>query len=174
MFFQLIIFAALEITSSGPSVYHDCNKMGRFDLILGEGSLDYRQQAGSAVYRQAHSREIPNTRPFFLRKKQNYRDDWQWIVDNGWRGEQLMVTVEEQSIQPPSTGWKFQSGYGADEKEDGFLTCRAHKASPSCHLTVTLSGAAKESQGKCAGQYKSTGLMSMGREVIAIVKKDRI
>ena len=151
--------------------------MGRFDLILGEGPLSYRQQAGSAVYRQAHSREIPRDSkrdPFFLRKKQNYRDDWQWIVDNGWRGEQLMVTVEEESIQPPSTGWKFQSGYGADEKEDGFLTCRAHKASPACHLTVSLSGAAKESQGKCAGQYKSTGLMSMGREVIAIVKKDRI
>ena len=70
--------------------------MGRFDLILGEGPLGYRQQAGSAVYRQAHSREIPNEEPFFLRKKQNYRDDWQWIVDNGWGGEQLMVTVDEQ------------------------------------------------------------------------------
>ena len=77
-----------------------------------------------------------------------------------------MVTVDEQSIQPPSTGWEFQSGYGEKKEEDSFLTCRAHKASPTCHLTVAISGAAKESQGKCAGQYKSTGLMSMGREVI--------
>merc|ERR1712037_857601 len=39
---------------------------------------------------------------------------------------------------------------------------------PPCCLTVSLSGAAKEAQGECEGEYKSTGLVSAGREVFKL------
>ena len=69
--------------------------------------------------------------------------------------------------QPPSTGWKFynwDTGYEVDTT----ISCSIYVNSPPCCLTVTLSGAAKEAHGKCEGEYKSTGLISMGRPVIFI------
>ena len=50
-------------------------------------------------------------------------------------------------------------------EEDGSLTCNNFLASTPCCLTLSLYGGAKEVQGKCEGVYKSTGLVSMGREV---------
>ena len=48
-------FAAYELCSSGPSKCHASFDMGRFDIVPGV------QEEGSPVYRQAHSKEIPNT-----------------------------------------------------------------------------------------------------------------
>ena len=67
--------------------------------------------------------------------------------------------------QPPTTGWKFLDKNTGKYDEDPSLRCTIPPTSPPCCLTVSLSGAAKEAQGKCEGEYKSTGLVSMGREV---------
>ena len=49
--------------------------------------------------------------------------------------------------------------------EDAYLTCRSTPSSSSCSVTVSLSGLAKEIQGKCEGEYKDTGLRCRGRQV---------
>ena len=74
-----------------------------------------------------------------------------------------MASVGGEPNQPPTTGWKFYNLGKYDE--DPSLRCTIPSTSPPCCLTVILSGAAKEAQGKCEGEYKSTGLVSMGREV---------
>ena len=56
-------------------------------------------------------------------------------------------------------------------EDDPTLTCRLPPTSPPCCLTVSLSGPAKEAQGKCEGVYMSTGLFSLGREVTTIINK---
>ena len=67
--------------------------------------------------------------------------------------------------QPPSTGWKFYDGT-EEWKSDEILSCSSiFVSSPPCCLTISLSGTAKELQGKCEGEYKSTGLVSMGKTV---------
>ena len=72
--------------------------------------------------------------------------------------------------RPPTSGWKFLEDdterSSTDKWEnDPKLRCSTPSTSPPCCLTVNLSGAAKEAQAKCEGEYKSTGLVSMGREV---------
>ena len=67
--------------------------------------------------------------------------------------------------QPPSTGWKFFNYDTEEYKADDTLNCQVYVSASPCCLTVSLSGAAKEAQGQCEGEYKSTGLVSMGREV---------
>ena len=70
--------------------------------------------------------------------------------------------------QPPSNKWKFFN-FDLDEWEaDESVSCTIPSTSPPCCLTISLSGAAKETQGQCEGEYKSTGLVSMGRPVIII------
>ena len=66
---------------------------------------------------------------------------------------------------PPSTGWQVRKGY--EEFEEGpSVRCRALPAgSPPCSVTLKLSGLAKDFQGKCEGEYKDTGLRSLGRQV---------
>ena len=48
-------FAAYELSSSGASKNYQCAAMGRFEFVPGV------EKEGSPVYRQAHSKEIPNT-----------------------------------------------------------------------------------------------------------------
>ena len=86
----------------------------------------------------------------------------------------LKASVGVEPNQPPSTGWKFW-GVGGGWEVDATICCNIYVNSPPCCLTVTLSGAAKEAHGffgkpirNCEGEYKSTGLMSMGRPVIFI------
>ena len=67
--------------------------------------------------------------------------------------------------QPSTTGWQFKNWSTDKYEDDGSLTCNNFIASTPCRLTLSLNGAAKEVQGKCEGVYKSTGLVSMGREV---------
>ena len=68
--------------------------------------------------------------------------------------------------QPPSHGWKFYKFDTGEWLADETIISQV--SSPPCCLTVSLSGAAKETQARCEGKYKSTGLVSMGREVIII------
>ena len=92
----------------------------------------------------------------------------EWLVEQKGHTPSLRGTVGEDHFLPPTTGWLFDGGLrrgGRVFEEDPSLTCSPPSQSPPCCLTVTLSGAAKEAQGKCEGEYKSTGLVSKGREV---------
>ena len=78
----------------------------------------------------------------------------------------LKAGAGEDPTLPPSAGWQFQNNQGKFE-EDPSVRCRALPAgSPPCSVTLKLSGLAKDFQGKCEGEYKDTGLRSMGRKVI--------
>ena len=83
-------------------------------------------------------------------------------------GTVLKASVGVEPSQPPSTGWKFYSGNTKEWVVSTTITCAIFVNSPPCCLTVTLSGKALEAHRKCEGQYKSTGLVSMGRPVIFI------
>ena len=85
-----------------------------------------------------------------------------WLVEMEEYPTSLKANVGADPFLPPTTGWLFYREY---LKEDPSLTCTLPSTSPPCCLTVTLSGAAKEAQGDCEGEYNSTGLISMGRKV---------
>ena len=79
----------------------------------------------------------------------------------------LRATVsEDKPDQPPATGWKFYNWDTREYEADESVTCEANVAPTPCCLTVNLSGAAKEVQGECEGEYKSSGLISSGKPVI--------
>ena len=79
-----------------------------------------------------------------------------------WEEEpRLKASVGGEPNRPPKSGWKFLD---QDYKEDPSLTCT--DISAPCCLTVSLSGPAKEAQGKCEGEYQSTGLMRNGKQVV--------
>ena len=88
-----------------------------------------------------------------------------WLVEQKGYSPSLKTREEADPFLPPTTGWLFFKTAGVDFKEDPSLTCSPPSNSPPCCLTVTLSGAAKEAHGDCEGEYKSTGLISMGRPV---------
>ena len=67
--------------------------------------------------------------------------------------------------KPPISGWQFHIFETDNFVDDEALTCSVASTSPGCCLTVSLNGLAKEIRGKCEGEYKSTGLTSMGRQV---------
>ena len=96
------------------------------------------------------------------------RSENNWVVKEiGDAVEALTARVEADPVVLLSTNsWLFNNG-----KEDPSLTCSLPSTSPPCCLTVTLSGAAKEAHGDCEGEYKSTGLISMGRPVDIICRK---
>ena len=92
----------------------------------------------------------------------------EWLIEKkGGSRPRLKASVGAVPNQPPSTGWKF---YNYDTKEyeaDELISCRDFVSSPPCCLTISLSGAAKESRAKkCEGEYKSTGLVSAGKLVM--------
>ena len=100
----------------------------------------------------------------------------EWLVEK--EGDLFLKASEANSFLPPTTSWLLYNGEDEDEEdedkvdkheedfeEDPSLICSLLSHSPPCCLTVTLSGAAKEAHGDCEGEYKSTGLISMGRKV---------
>ena len=100
-----------------------------------------------------------------------FKDEW-LVGEKGGR-TYLKASVGAVPDQPPTTGWMFYNyhynyntySYEADES----LSCSStFVSSPPCCLTISLSGAAKEFQGKCEGEYKSTGLVSMGKPEMII------
>ena len=85
----------------------------------------------------------------------------------------------QDPVIPPSTGWMYihrVRSYGVDGHQwdqhaiaDTSLTCTLPAVSSPCSVTLRLSGRAKDFQGKCNGEYKDTGLRSMGRQVTFIL-----
>ena len=92
----------------------------------------------------------------------------EWLVEKEGYLPSLKTREEVDPFLPPTTGWLVNKGRGVFEA-DPTLTWSPPSNSPPCCLTVTLSGAAKEAQAKCEGEYKSTGLVSSGRPVIIIL-----
>ena len=88
----------------------------------------------------------------------------EWLVKREGFYTSLKASVGADPLLPPTTGWLFNTE-GESFEEDPSTTCTPFSSSPPCCLTVTLSGAAKEAQGDCEGEYKSTGLISLGRPV---------
>ena len=99
----------------------------------------------------------------------------EWLI--GEMGERvwLKATVsEDKPDQPPATGWKFYNWDTEEYEADESVTCEANVAPTPCCLTVSLGGAAKEVQGECEGEYKDTGLLSMGRKASRSPKNIRL
>ena len=96
---------------------------------------------------------------FFSRCK----DEW-LVGKKGLHGLLKATVSEDKPDQPPATGWKFYNRDTRQYEADESVTCEANVAPTPCCLTVNLSGAAKEVQGECEGEYKDTGLLSMGRK----------
>ena len=93
------------------------------------------------------------------------RSDGEWRIGKKGGDAYLKASVGDKPIQPPTSQWRFinfDTGYYED---DANMRCSTPSTSTPCCLTVNLSGAAKEAQAKCEGEYKSTGLVSAGREV---------
>ena len=88
----------------------------------------------------------------------------EWHVGPKEKQPRLKASVGGEPNRPPETGWKFLD---KDYKEDPSLTCS--DVSAPCCLTVSLSSPAKEAQGKCEGEYQSTGLMINGKQVAAVI-----
>ena len=90
-----------------------------------------------------------------------------WLVDQD--GTHMTAGVGADPLLPPTTGWQFydwdRNLNFKEKKEDSTLECSFPTASPPCCITVSLSGPAREAHGDCEGEYKSTGLISMGRPV---------
>ena len=93
----------------------------------------------------------------------------EWRIGEEGRDACLKARVGAAPDQPPTTGWKFFN-YDTNKHEvDESLSCSSNFVSSiPCCLTISLSGAAKQVQGKCEGEYKSTGLVSAGRLVMII------
>ena len=97
------------------------------------------------------------------------KDDWVVGYIKGGLTTELKASVGAVPNQPPTAGWKsFNYNTNKDEVDESLSCSSICVSSPPCCLTISLSGAAKEFQGKCEGEYKSTGLVSMGREVMII------
>ena len=81
----------------------------------------------------------------------------------------LKASVGVDPFLPPTNDWLFYNFETEDFEEDPSLTCSLPSPLPPCCLTVTLSGAAKKAHGDCEGEYKSAGLISMGKQVTGIL-----
>ena len=81
---------------------------------------------------------------------------------------EMKASVGAVADRPPATGWKCFDPETEEYLEDPSLTCNIPVTLPPCCLTVTMGGEAKAIQGKCEGKYQSTGLVSMGRQVIIL------
>ena len=145
--------------------------MGRFELVIGE------EQDGSPVFRQAHSGEIPGYDDVLLFRWENSPSPLLTRSDDEWRimekiedpeseyDAQLKASVGGEPNKLPNSGWKFNDYDTGNWPDDPTLSCSIPSTSPPCCLTVSLSGAAKRAHGECEGEYKSIGLVIMGREV---------
>ena len=77
----------------------------------------------------------------------------------------LMASVGDDPTIPPTTDWNFRNLDTRSYEEDQYLNCNISSASSFCSITMSLKGLAKEIQGEWEGEYKDTGLRSMGRKV---------
>ena len=162
--FYFLPFAVYEVSSSGASKNYQGEVMGRFEFVPGV------EKEGSPVYKQAQSKEVPSDKDYLLyRWKDRFGNGWVIVQEPLPEGvfANLRARVEDDPTFPPTTGWKFENCDIDKFDEDPHLTCSSvMSASSSCCITVSLSGLAKEFQGECEGEYRDTGLRSMGRKVI--------
>ena len=86
-----------------------------------------------------------------------------WLVGEEEKDDLLKAPVGVDPNKPPRTGWKFKNKGKFEEDES--LICSNQPEPQCCSITVSLSGETKKSKSSCEGKYKSTGLISMGREV---------
>ena len=77
----------------------------------------------------------------------------------------LSASVGNDPTVPPISGWQFYNFETEEYEVDLGVTCHILSNSPSCTLTVSLTGLAKEFQPECEGEYLETGLKSSGRQV---------
>ena len=95
----------------------------------------------------------------------------EWLVEcegDPEIGIMLRADVGPDPSLPPLNGWKFLKYDQSDQLkfvEDVDLTCSATAASQSCVPKVNFSGLAIEALVGFAGDFKATGLTSMGRQV---------
>ena len=90
----------------------------------------------------------------------------EWVVGKEKKDALLKAPVGVDPTKPPQAGWKFR--IKEKYEEDASLTCTSQLESPCCSITVSLSGEAKKEKSYCEGEYKSTGMTSMGRQVICV------
>ena len=88
-----------------------------------------------------------------------------WLLNEDSNAAGLKASVGEDPTIPPTRQWKFFNYDSKAYEEDLQLTCSSTPTLSSCRITVSLSGLAKDIQGDCEGEYKDTGLRSMGRQV---------
>ena len=91
-------------------------------------------------------------------------DEW-LVVGEKERRAWLKASVGNNPDQPPTNGWKFFKK--DDYVDDPSLSCTLPISTSSCILTVVLTN--MEDHAECAGVYKATGLVSLGREVEAVL-----
>ena len=89
------------------------------------------------------------------------KDAWAIGYIKGGVNTELVASKGADQSQPPTNGWRREH-FGQDVE---YMSCTTPVTSPSCCLTVSLSGSAKEAQGNYEGKYKSIGLASSGRPV---------
>ena len=91
----------------------------------------------------------------------------EWLVGAKGGGANLKASVGNNPDQPPTNGWKFYDYDKDDYVDDPSLSCTLPISTSSCILTVVLTNL--EDHAECAGVYKDTGLVSVGREVEAVL-----
>ena len=130
-----------------------CRVLRKRDLQSTDRLTQERYQAHSTI--SFTGENYPLSLPFSLGDE--------WLV--GTTGMEAFLKARGKENQPSTTGWQFKNWSTDKYEEDGSLTCNNFITSTPCCLTLSLNGRAKEVQGNCEGVYKSTGLVSMGREV---------
>ena len=95
---------------------------------------------------------------------------YEWHVGQKKGNPYLRAGMGKEPSHPPLTGWKFYNKDTRKYEEDPRMTC-CIPTSPPCCLTVSLSGPAKEKHAICEGEYRDTGLRSLGKPVIMICKE---
>ena len=69
---------AIEFTSNEPAGDHQGDKMGRFELLIGE------ERDGSPVYQQVHSKEMPEKGEVLLFRWKNL-NHYSFLLHQVWR-----------------------------------------------------------------------------------------
>ena len=99
--------------------------------------------------------------PLFL----STRSGGVWRVNSEGTIAVLRRTLGDDPNVVPSSGWQFRNNDTQEYEDDPLFACHPLAASAPCKVTVSLSGLAKETEGECEGEYKETGLMSVGKKV---------
>ena len=92
----------------------------------------------------------------------------EWLVEQEGDIALMKASMGADPILPPTYGWKFYNWETEKFEKDPSLKLKPPVASSPRCLTVTLTGPAKEAHGNCEGKYKSTGLISVGRQVMSM------